>query len=212
MYNFPPPLLSLNSITVQDRWSTPGTPIARLRGSKPCYPESQAALALTFISDSELVETPQLLPTSPPNRRTYSPPPPSSPRRKLGTNYQHILLFDPEEGVLSLHRLTLEKTLSRDQIIGGVAASIQALGVTSMSFPGTSNLGRLSTSPSAKPVATAKTPEPLMELAAKVSQVATYNLKRGKDWDEVTKTLEPAGGGKPISPSGEYVANLFVML
>jgi hypothetical protein len=91
--------------------------------------------------------------------------------------------------------------------MGGVAASIQALGVTSMSLPGTSNLGRLSTSPSAKPVATAKTLEMSMELGAKVNQVATYNLRRGRDWDEVIKPLEMSGPRKQSSPGGECVTN-----
>jgi len=90
--------------------------------------------------------------------------------------------------------------------MGGVAASIQALGVTSMSLPGTSNLGRLSTSPSAKPVASTKTPESPMELAAKVDRVATYNLRRGRDWDEVTKPLEAPSQRKQSSPGGECVS------
>ena len=170
----------------------------RLRASK-----SQVPLAVTFISDAELAVAPHLLP---PALRTRSPT--SPPEGKLGANHQHILLFDPEDGVLSLHRLTLEKSLPGAPIIGGVAASIQALGVTSMSFPGSSNLGRLSTSPSAKPVATAKTPESAMELSAKLDQVATYNLKRGRDWEEVTKPFETAGPKKQRIP-GEYVMNSF---
>jgi hypothetical protein len=89
-----------------------------------------------------------------------------------------------------LYRLALEKSPSRDPIIGGVAASFQA---PACHFPtvDTSNLGRLSISPSAKPVVTVKTHEALMELAAKVNRIAKFNLKRGlyKRWAQGLKVL-----------------------
>jgi hypothetical protein len=75
------------------------SPIARLRATK-----SQVPLALTSI-DAEHAVAPRLLP---PTRSTRSPIF-SPPEGKLGTNYQHILLFDPEDGVLSLHGSHLRK-------------------------------------------------------------------------------------------------------
>ncbi|KAF8952387.1 hypothetical protein BDZ97DRAFT_1930866 [Flammula alnicola] len=122
-----------------------------------------------------------------------------APKLKRGTNYQDVLVFDPQDGILSLRRLTIEKHLVKEQgVSGGVAASVQALGVTSISLPGMGGAGRLSSSPSNKANATSsKSPtsagiaDPPMELAAKESIEATWDLKRGRDWVEMKMPVQP---------------------
>jgi hypothetical protein len=178
-------------------------PVARLRGCKSLSNADQfkAALAFTFVSDTELATSPNLLPPLSLASVILSPTH-SPPRSKRGSNYQHILLFNPEDGVLSLCRLTLEKHLARETGIGNVAASV-AMGV-SVSLPGMGAMGRLSSSPSSKLVHTGKV-EQSTEIGAKVDVVATYNLKRGKDWKEVLKPMGTSLVKQTNSISGEYV-------
>jgi len=179
-------------------------PVARLRGCKSLSNADQfkAALAFTFVSDTELATSPNLLPPLSLASVTLSPT--HSPTRpKRGTNYQHILLFNPEDGVLSLCRLTLEKQPTRETGIGNVAASVQAMGI-SVSLPGMGAVGRLSSSPSSKLVHIGKV-EQSTEVGAKVNVVATYDLKRGKDWKEVLKPMRMSLIKQTNSVSGEYV-------
>lgn len=118
-------------------------------------------------------------------------------------------MFDPEDGMLSLYRLTLDKKPVRESGISGVAASVHALGVASISLPGMGGAGRLSSSPSSKPVpiggASGKGGEQPMELGLKETRVvATYSLQRERDWKDVSKPLK-VGLRRQRSINGECV-------
>jgi hypothetical protein len=138
----------------------------------------------------------------------FTPPPISHspsfspPKLKRAKNYQDLLVFDPVDGVLSLRRLAIDKHPEKEQGIGGVAASVHALGVTSISLPGMGGAGRLSSSPSTRGTAgalssgrstsSAKVEEPPMELVGKETVEATWNLKRGRDWVEIKTPVLPS--------------------
>ncbi|KDR68050.1 hypothetical protein GALMADRAFT_1050690 [Galerina marginata CBS 339.88] len=156
--------------------------------------------------------------------------------------YQDILVFDPLDGALSLRRLTLGKQPVNDTALPlglgvgvGVAASAaaSAIGmVTSVSLPGRGGAGRLSASSSPS----SRTPvvgigsgrnlsggsdgrgkaqgvqESEMELIAKASVVATWDLRRARDWVEVRVPIVPkAGAGRragaaKIGGTGDWLA------
>ena len=191
---------------------TNSTPIARLKGSRTLsQSDPRAALAFTFISSAELINSPGLLPPLSPIPVTHSPTL-SLASGKRGSNYQHILLFDPEDGVLSLHQLTLEKHLTREPVMATVAASAQALGVMSISLPGIGGAGKLSSSPAAKPSHAKKVAESEMELGAIIHLVVTYNLKRGINWTSVSKPMGVSEVKKNINPvTRECVFLPFIM-
>ncbi|KAF9527640.1 hypothetical protein CPB83DRAFT_895045 [Crepidotus variabilis] len=184
----------VKNVDLVDAHSTVLAPITRLRASRGTSNGDvpKTPLAFTFVSTGELSASPNLLPpvTSPPP--THSPSFSPSSRGKRGTNYQHVLMFDPEDGSLSLYRITLDKRTPRESGISGVAASVQALGVTSMSLPGRGGSGRLSSSPSSKPVSISGKPgDQPMELDVKETRVvATYNLRRDQDWKNLSKPLQ----------------------
>lgn len=148
-------------------------------------------LAFTFIEPADVASSPNLaFPFAPPpvtNSPTFS-----APKLKRGTNYQDLLVFDPVDGILSLRRLTIGKQAVKDQ---GIAASMHALGVTSISLPGMGGAGRLSSSPSTKAPESAKVKvdDPPMELVARVSVEATWDLRRGgRDHVEIKTPILPA--------------------
>ncbi|KAF8964575.1 hypothetical protein BDZ97DRAFT_891715 [Flammula alnicola] len=167
-------------------------PLVRLRGYKNASAERpNVPLAFTFISPSDVLSSPNLtLPFAP--RGITNSPMFLPPKLKRGINYQDVPMFDPQDGILSLRRLTVEKHLVKEQdVSGGVAASVQALGVTSILLPCMGNAGRLTSSPSNKAKATSsKSPTSAgianrpMELADKESIEATRDMKRGRDWVE----------------------------
>ena len=87
----------------------------------------------------------------------------------------------------------------KESIGSGVAASVQALGVTGISFPGMGSADRLSMSPSTPAASRGgsrnshlqKVGDPPMELAAKESVVATWDLRRKRDWVEFKRAVQP---------------------
>ncbi|KAF8805097.1 hypothetical protein BYT27DRAFT_7213382, partial [Phlegmacium glaucopus] len=85
---------------------------------------------------------------------------------------QDVLLFDPADGVLSLRRLSLDQHLVREQGLGmaAAAASVQALGVTSISLPG---MGSGGNGNKQSLVADSL----VVELVAKESTVATWHCR-----------------------------------
>src|SRR6266567_7748042 len=133
----------------QEPLSTSLKPLARIRSAKisSAAGHPRAPLAFTFIAPSDIASSPDLLPPYATQRVTNSPTfSPSKPERIV--NYQDLLLFDPVDGVLSLRRLVIDKHAVKESIGSGVAASVQALGATSISLPGMGGTGRLSSSPS----------------------------------------------------------------
>ena len=180
------------------------SPLIRLRArqnSTPDYPI--APLAFTFISPLDIAQSPRLLPQQ--RTKTPSSPPIQIPQQHQ--QFQDVLFFDPADGVLSLRRLSLDKHFVREQGLGmaAAAASVQALGVTSISLPGMGGAGKLARSPS-RPGGNASVgvDPPVAELVAQESTVATWDLQRRKDWVEIKRRIvnpEP----QPRVSGGEYV-------
>ncbi|KAF8890452.1 hypothetical protein BD779DRAFT_1517758 [Infundibulicybe gibba] len=186
--------------------STEVDPLVRMRPVRyPAPDQPHIPLAFTLIKSSDATLPPNLLPpvsSSPPPRAGTSadtaPSPPISPhgfRRPM--NFQDVLVFDPTDGMLSLRRLTLEGRPKEQGL--SVSASVQA--ATSISFPGMGGAGRLSSSPSSLGrgrstmggrVSSGATlpPDTSVELAAKESIIATWNLQRRGDWAEIRHPLE----------------------
>lgn len=91
----------------------------------------------------------------------------------------------------------------KESIGSGVAASVQALGVTSISFPG---IGGASMSPSTSTLAASRggsrsshspqVGDPLVELSAKENIVVTWDLRRRRDLAEFKRSVQPVGGGR----------------
>lgn len=183
-------------------------PLARIRSPKVSSAPAQAKapLAFTFIAPSDITFSSDLLPPYAPHLITNSPTFSSSKPKRI-VNYQDLLLFDPVDGVLSLRRLIVDKHAVKESIGSGVAASVQALGVTSISFPGTGGADRISLSPSTSAASrggsrssqSQQVADPLMELGAKESVVATWDLRRRRDLAEFKRPVQPTmlvGGGK----------------
>jgi hypothetical protein len=187
------------------------SPLIRLRAKQSStldYPI--APLAFTFISPLDIAQSPRLLP----QQRTGHSKTPSSPTIQIPKQHQHfqdVLFFDPADGVLSLRRLSLDKHSVREQGLGiaAAAASVQALGVTSISLPGMGGAGKLARSPS-RPGGNASTSvdPPVTELVAEESTVATWDLQRRTDWVEIKQRIvdpEP----QPRVSGGECVFFFF---
>jgi hypothetical protein len=177
-------------------------PLVRLRVLKSLLPEhSSAPLSFTFIPASKSCLPASLLPpatiaTSTPTSAHSSPirhPGPLSPHRtRRPPSYQDVLVFDPADGSLSLRRFTLEMR-PRDQALP-FPTSVPNLGSTSISLPGVSPPSRLGVSPPnpsgrlAGPLQTMDIP---LELVGKDSIVASWSLKRCRDWREIRGILGP---------------------
>ncbi|KAJ2933401.1 hypothetical protein H1R20_g3686, partial [Candolleomyces eurysporus] len=180
-------------------------PLVRLRGSKIVVSEDDVtppALAFTFIDPSEVA-----LPFSlSPSRSATSPtvpidpassPPLSSPRHpRAPKNYQDVLIFDCATAALSLHRLTVEQKQKDTGIVSG------ALSGTSLSLPGmggagplqsvssslssNSGAGRMSNASGSKTQQQQQRPvEEQYDLVGRTNVVATWDLKKRKDWEEI---------------------------
>ncbi|KAF8801837.1 hypothetical protein BYT27DRAFT_7114060, partial [Phlegmacium glaucopus] len=185
------------------------SPLIRLRGTRqssaPDHPN--APLVFTFISPLDISQSPRLLPQQlvSNSKATSSPTIPSHQQIKQ-QQFQDVLLFDPADGVLSLRRLSLDQHLVREQGLGmaAAAASVQALGVTSISLPGMGGAGKLAVSPSRSGGSGNKqslvADSPVVELVAKESTVATWHLQRRTDWVEIKQPI--------VSPNVKLEAGL----
>jgi hypothetical protein len=98
-------------------------------------------------------------------------------------------MFDPADGSLSLRRCTvslrpLEQTLS-------VPSSVPGIGGTSISLPSRPSLGRVSAFPAAaiasrsRSSGTTQVIDKPMAIVGHESEVATWNLRRGRGWPVV---------------------------
>ncbi|PFH47114.1 hypothetical protein AMATHDRAFT_68396 [Amanita thiersii Skay4041] len=220
------------------------SPLARLRAVRPPAPDQpKVTLAFRFIESSEACLPSSLLPAStlPPASDVNSSP----HHRTRPTNYQDLLVFDPNDGMLSLRRITTEVRL-KDQSGGGVgggmssvAASMSGLGAatavaTSISLPkmaaaagfggngnsasgvgngaggaagaklslGSGSPGSIVFSQSVASNASSsmsnRITEATHELVGKETIVATWNLQRRRDWEEIR---QPIIDVKPSMPT-----------
>lgn len=168
--------------------------LVRLRSVKASAPSGvRPGITFTFLpSDTPLpasLQPPLSAITSSPSTSSSRSDLPSPLRARKTANFQDVLLFDPSDGVLSLRRIMLEQ---RPRDTGAFSYTLANL-PTSMSLPGTSAAGRLSTSPHNRVgVASTKTSgltqmmlESASELHGRDTMVATWQLKRHRDWGEV---------------------------
>jgi hypothetical protein len=178
------------------------TPLVRLRVVKSALPEhSSVPLSFIFVPPLDAALPTNLLP---PPTNSMSPPPSvhSSPvkhpgpllphRARRPSNYQDVLVFDPADGSLSLRRFTIE-IRPRDQALP-FPGSVANLGGTSISLPGVSPPNRLGVSPpnpSGRLSGLSQTIDAPLELIliGRDSIVASWSLKRGRDWREIRRSL-----------------------
>jgi len=129
-----------------------------------------------FIAPSDVTFSPDLVPPYVANSPTFSS---SKPKRILPRPF-----FDPVDVVLSLRLLILiNKHAVKESIGSGVAASVQALGLISISFLGNGSADRMSLSPSAPHGSSRSSHSPqagdlLLELGVKENVVAPWDLRR----------------------------------
>lgn len=145
-----------------------------------------------------------LLSSTPPVISHHSSPashakPLSPTRLQRPKNFQDVLCFDPESGVLSLRRIWVDRPVS-DRTLQ-VANAIPTLGGTSISLPGTGfTLPPTSISPprqsesagrrgSSASVA-GKMHEHSSGLLGRDSVFATWNLRRSSDWPSVKQIVK----------------------
>ena len=109
----------------------------------------------------------------------------------LGSHHSHqdALLFNPLDGSLSLRRITLSRQ-ARDRLASGLSAVPLPRG-TSISLPGVNTFGRLGTSAPAEstPSGLSRMMARSSEVVATESTVATWMLRRAKDWKEIRRSL-----------------------
>ncbi|TFY56225.1 hypothetical protein EVG20_g9014 [Dentipellis fragilis] len=191
--------------------STTLTPIVRLRAPQvPAGEPAPAALAFTFISVENTHFPSNLLPPA-----TVNSPPPSAPqsvrsspshaneplspthRARRPTNYQDVLVFDPADGTLSLRRFVIDVQSTEHSL--SVPGSVPGLGGTSISLPSRPSFGRMSVSPPAGGSGISKMLEKPAELTARDTEVATWGLKRRRDWGEIKRSLiDVTAHAKPV--------------
>jgi hypothetical protein len=163
-------------------------PLIRLRGARQSLTSDYPNAPLTF-TPLDISQSPRLLSQQPiPNSRTRTISSHQIPKQQQ--HFQNVLLFDPAVGVLSFRRFSLDKHFVREQGLG-MAASVQALGVTSISLQW---VGDGQGSPSRSSGSGVVDP-PVAELVAKESTVATWHLQRRTDWVEIKQRIcnpEPA--------------------
>ncbi|KAJ8081647.1 hypothetical protein PM082_007493 [Marasmius tenuissimus] len=132
---------------------------------------------------------------------------PISPQLSSGShgrpkNYQDVLVFDPTDGVLSLRRITVNiKAKDGNTSMLSLAGGSNAASHISRSLPGMGAVGKLamSVSPTSQgrpgpSTLSQKIDVAGSELVAKDSSVATWNLKRKREWSEVKRALEEPVG------------------
>ncbi len=184
-----------------------------------------APVAFTFLPTTPSTLPSNLLPTltaftgpssstpvsvqSSPRKRPVSLSPGLKPQQQRSTNYQDVLIFDPLDGNLTLHRLTVSTRSARDHDTSTLSSSLMSAlplpSGTSMSFPGMGMFSKTSTSPTSR--SSNSTPSALsrmMErredatkiLVAKEAAIASWSLSRSLDWREVKVKLD--GGYKSM--------------
>ncbi|KAG1741253.1 hypothetical protein EDB19DRAFT_1634624 [Suillus lakei] len=179
--------------------------LVRLRSVKAsAHNGVRPGITFTFLpSDTPLpasLQPPPSAVTSSPSTSSSRSDLPSPLRARKTANFQDLLLFDPSDGVLSLRRVMLEQ---RPRDTGAFSYTLANL-PTSMSLPGTGATGRLSTSPHNRVgVASNKTSgltqmmlEAASELHGRDTMVATWQLRRHRDWSEV-KHVQHLGARSP---------------
>ncbi|KAI0684773.1 hypothetical protein C8T65DRAFT_701928 [Cerioporus squamosus] len=191
--------------------STELSPLVRVRLKPLSQDAANIPCAFTFLRSSEATLPQSLLPpasvhfsaSSSPSSvssTTLSKPVSPAQRPTRPTNYKDMLVFDPHDGTLTLHRIYAERP-PPDQGLG----SIPVAGGMSISLPGMSTLAsRMSTSASPPAGTSPRTGgsgltqmmERGTEVVGRENVVGTWSLARGRDWPEVRQSLRSASGGR----------------
>ena len=196
--------------------STSLPPLVRLHVGRPPASRSSAPLAFAFIHSNAPSLPKRLLPPrviiSPPSSTpssTHSSPsrePLSPPHQRRRADFQDILVFDPADGSLSLRRCligvhTTEQTLA-------VPISVPGIGGTSISLPSRPSLGRVSATLPAPGIAlrarsfgAAPDQDKPTAIVGNESEVATWNLKRGRGWPVVKVSVRSGEHGSETPSS-----------
>ncbi|RPD54134.1 hypothetical protein L226DRAFT_312631 [Lentinus tigrinus ALCF2SS1-7] len=198
--------------------STELSPLVRVRLKPLAQDAPNIPCAFTFLHSSEATLPQSLLPpasvhfsaSSSPSSvssTTLSKPVSPAQRPTRPTNYKDLLVFDPNDGTLTLHRIYAERPPA-DQPL----ASIPVAGGMSISLPGMSTLSRMSASP---PAATGTSPrtggvasgltqmmERSTEMVGRENVVGTWSLARGRDWPEVRQSLRSGAGRAGMGRAG----------
>ncbi|KAG0698946.1 hypothetical protein DFH29DRAFT_1016474 [Suillus ampliporus] len=190
--------------------------LVRLRSVKSsAHSGARSGITFTFLPSDTLLPTslqpPPSAITSSPSTSSSRSDLPSPLRTRKTANFQDLLLFDPSDGVLSLRRVMLEQ---RPRDAGAFSYSLANL-PTSMSLPGTGATGRLSTSPHNRGgVAANKTSgltqmmlEAASELHGRDTLIATWQLRRHRDWSEV-KHVQHLSARSPARTANTNVSSL----
>lgn len=105
--------------------------------------------------------------------------------------HQDVLIFNPQDGALSLRRIRLSKQ-TRERV-PSTFGPVPLPGGTSVSLPGMSTLSRLGTS---APADSSHAPSGLSRMMARSTEivasenvVATWILRRSKEWKEIRRAL-----------------------
>jgi hypothetical protein len=187
--------------------STTLSPLIRLRAGQPPASRLSAPLAFIFIHSNTHSFPKRLLPpnvVSPPSstpssaQSSPSQEPLSPQHRRKRVDFQDVLLFDPADGSLSLRRCAI--SLRPDEQSLSVPSSVPGLGGTSISLPSRPSFGRVSAplpSPanasSAMSSGAVQADDKPGEIVIHESEVATWNLRRGRGWPVVKGSMQAEG-------------------
>lgn len=167
----------------------------------------RAPLAFAFVHPGDVRVPTSLLAQPLPKYDPTSSPPMSPNRMRRAGNVQDLLVFDPADGTLSLRRIVCDQR-PHDQL-SLASVSTTAMGVVSRSMPGAvGSPVRLSASPGAvsRTSSTSTTAgggtvpsgsggqEVVMDLIGQGAVMATWNLQRKRDWEEIRKPVNGTYG------------------
>ncbi len=192
--------------------STSLPPLIRLRAAQPGDGRAAAPLAFIFIHSNahslpkRLLPSPSIVspPCSTPSSAHSSPSqePLSPPLRRRRSDFQDILVFDPADGSLSLRRCeislrSIEQNLS-------VPSAVPGIGGTSISLPSRPSFGRVSAplpAPASSRSGVAQVQDKLTEMVGHETEVAMWNLRRGRNWPVVKASVRGEGHVSEASSS-----------
>ena len=197
---------------MQQPSSTELTPFVRLRASKQSSTTAPAGppFVFAFLGPGTTLPLP-LMPhvSSQASSHSISSSPSSAHSHASSTaqhhdvaptNHQDVLVFEPQDGSLSLRRVTVSRRAPREDF--GTTIRVPS---TSISLPGVSTLRTFAGNAQARqPSALSKMMEKT-ELAGQDVVVATWALRRSVDWNEVKKVF-PLGPGRRSSTARPHAA------
>ena len=194
------------------------SPLVRLRSVKSSvHGGVRPGTTFTFLPRDTSLPTslqppPSAIASSPSTSSSRSDVP-SPLRTRKAANFQDILLFDPSDGVLSLRRIMLEQ---RPRDAGGFSYSYSLANLptsVSMSLPGGGATARLGTSPpnrvSIPPNKSSGLTQMMLEATSELHgrdiMVATWQLRRHRDWSDVKHELSASARSLRSMPVTKYV-------